>query len=463
MTRNVVDAAAQAAFVTLSGDANPLHTDPLAARRLPFGRVAVHGVHLALLAVDGWAAATGRSPARVRATFRQPVGVGDAIDVEVGAPGAPDAPVRLLVGGRLVADVRVDAGDVTAIDLHAAPPAGEPDVHTWADLAGGGAGLAGSTALSGDPGAIAARFAHVPPRLTAALLALTRVVGMHVPGLHSMLSSFDVTVGDGDGDELAYAVDSLDERFSKMVLRFGGAATGTATAFVRPEPVDPVVDTTGVARDEFVGVRALVVGGSRGLGAAAVQLLAAGGADVRFTFHQGADEAAAVAAHARGAAAFQLDVDRAAADVDAIVDDGWRPTLLAWFASPPIFVGARGSWSDALHARFRHVYVDAFLAAVDALDASGAVELGAILWPSSEAVDAEVPGMAEYADAKRMGEAACDALLAQRPWLHVDRPRLPRMRTDQTASFVPVDADDPVPHVLAALRRLAPWAAGARG
>ena len=109
------------------------------------------------------------------------------------------------------------------------------------------------------------------------------------------------------------------------------------------------------------------------------------------------------------------------------------------------------------------MYVDAFLAAIDALESLGAGGPAAILWPSSEAVDVEVPGMAEYADAKRSGEAACDALLAPRPWLHVDRPRFPRLRTDQTASFVPVDAEGPVPHVLAALRRLAPWAAGAQG
>ena len=72
-----VDAAAQAAFVALSGDANPLHTDPLAARRLPFGRVAVHGVHLALLALDAWGGAGGSAPGHVRATFRRPVGVDD--------------------------------------------------------------------------------------------------------------------------------------------------------------------------------------------------------------------------------------------------------------------------------------------------------------------------------------------------------------------------------------------------
>ena len=61
----VVDEAAHEAFVALSGDRNPIHVDPIAARRLPFGRRAVHGVHLA--------ARRARSPRRrdrPRATAR---------------------------------------------------------------------------------------------------------------------------------------------------------------------------------------------------------------------------------------------------------------------------------------------------------------------------------------------------------------------------------------------------------
>jgi hypothetical protein len=449
VTRSVVDAAGQAAFVTLSGDANPLHADPLAARRLPFGRVAVHGVHLALLAADAWAAVSGGTPMRLRATFRHPVGLDDPIDVEV---GPSDATVRLRVGGRLVADVRVESGTVEPIELLPAPPHGEPAARGWGDLPGVG----GSTPLVGDPAMISSRFPHVPPRTVAALLAVTRVVGMHAPGLHSMLSSFDVTVV-GDEPELAYHVESLDDRFSRVVLSVGGAATGTVVAFVRPAPIDPLADTDAVAPGEFAGVRALVVGGSRGLGAFAVQLLAAGGADVRFTFHRGGGDAAVVAARAPGATAYQLDVDEIDDGLARVVSDGWRPTLLAWFASPPIFVGARGEYSDQLHERFRQVYVEAFLTAVAALGPDTGLT---ILWPSSEAVDADLPGMAEYADAKHAGEVACDLLLDRHPGLRIDRPRFPRLRTDQTASFVPTDVADPGPHVLAALRRLAPWASG---
>lgn len=437
-----VDAAAQTAFVALSGDANPLHTDPLTARRLPFGRVAVHGVHLALLALDAWgAAADGASPGRVRATFRQPVGIDDEFDMAVDG-----GTVRLTVDGRLVADVRIDPA--TAIPEPVLGTLGDPRgpvERSIEELAGRTGGLA----LAGDAAAMSARFRRVPVAITATLLAVTRLVGMDVPGLHSMLSSFDL-VFDGDVRDLTYAVTDVDDRFSKAVVTIDGAGVrGTVVAFVRPAPADQIVDTGEVVPGEFAGVRALVVGGSRGLGAAAVQLLAAGGADVRFTYLHGTDDAARVAAAAPVSSAHRFDVTDSAG-LDAITADGWHPTLLAWFASPPIFVGARGVYSEPLFERFRSVYVDAFLGAVGRL---GPEHLDAVLWPSSEAVDG-VPGMAEYGDAKRLGEAAADALGRQHPHLRVRAPRFPRLRTDQTASFVPVDDDEPAPHVLAALRAL---------
>ena len=46
----------QFAFAALSGDSNPLHLDPVAARRTMIGAVVVHGVHLLLWGLDRLAA-----------------------------------------------------------------------------------------------------------------------------------------------------------------------------------------------------------------------------------------------------------------------------------------------------------------------------------------------------------------------------------------------------------------------
>ncbi len=372
-----------AGFVVLSGDANPLHTDALAARRLPFGRVTVHGVHLALDTLERLVAITDDVPSRVSATFRQPVGVGDVVTTEFDTDDLV-ATARLTVDGRVVADLRIDlrrdqriAGATPLGDTRLAPlTTGRAAAERRLDDL---AGRSGSVPLQGDPAAIAECFPRLVDRLTgvtvAEFLAATRLIGMEVPGLHSLLSSFDVTIGTPQAPlrtSLGFRVDNVDERFSRVEIGIDGPTIrGTAIAFVRPAPVDQIIDTSTVTPGEFVGVRALVVGGSRGLGAAAVQLLAAGGADVRFTYRCGADDAALVTAASAPTASRSTPPAR---------PQRWRR---AWVRSlttvgcPGTSPGSRphrsssegaDAYSDTLFERFRRVYVDTFVSVTGQLD-----------------------------------------------------------------------------------------------
>lgn len=90
--------------------------------------------------------------------------------------------------------------------------------------------------------------------------------------------------------------------------------------------------SAGEFAGEFAGRTALVTGGGRGIGAAVALRLAAGGADVAFTYQADADSAAAVADKIRGcgrralpipadsgdAAAIQNAVDRTAAELGGL-------------------------------------------------------------------------------------------------------------------------------------------------
>jgi acyl dehydratase len=446
----VVDEQAHAAFVELSGDRNPLHVDPVAARRLPFGRVAVHGMHLVLDTLDRIGAETSLAPRRVRATFRHPVGVGDPLTTTIELDG-DRAHARVMVDVWTAADIDVELGapalSGTAEQRSVREVFGdvfgdEPEVHDIETLAGVAGSIIVRTADAG-------RFAAVSPHVTAELLALTRLVGMHVPGLRSVLSSIDLTIGSGSAEALQYRVVKLDWRFSQVVLEVsGGAVTGTLTAFVRPQPVQPSLGDVRPRSGEFAGQRWLVVGGSRGLGATAVLLLDAGGAEVIFTYHQGVADADALAARTTGAGALRLDLEQ---EADEAIGElaAWRPTHLAYMASPPIFVGAAGTYSNALFERFRAFYVDRFIDVIAALDGAA---LRGVLWPSSQVIEHPTPGTAEYADAKRVGEQACRDLAAARPHLIVANPRFGRLLTDQTTSYVPVEFGDAPTEVLHALR-----------
>ncbi len=69
---------------------------------------------------------------------------------------------------------------------------------------------------------------------------------------------------------------------------------GTIKAFCRPKPQNQenyLSLKNQVDRDEFAAQRALIIGGSRGLGEVTAKLLAVRGADVKITYQQGKEDA----------------------------------------------------------------------------------------------------------------------------------------------------------------------------
>jgi 3-oxoacyl-[acyl-carrier protein] reductase len=93
---------------------------------------------------------------------------------------------------------------------------------------------------------------------------------------------------------------------------------------------------------DLSGKRALVTGGSRGIGAATARLLASAGADVALTYHTSADAAAAVLRDVRGLGRRALAHGGDLAD-PAVVDE-LTELLRSEFGGLDIFVANAGVW-----------------------------------------------------------------------------------------------------------------------
>jgi hypothetical protein len=433
-----------------------------------FGAPVVHGIHCLLWALDIWSRDCPLSVGirSIHANFKRSIRLGDAVTCSGITDRAGDAQLHLLVDGSVSTKVKIhwQPSPIQSSNLFTAgfPPRREPRVLAISDAEN----ASGTVPLYLEPEGVARLFPHLlgtaSPLQLAQLLATTRLVGMECPGLYSFYSSLEVhfQTDENTAPVLSYNVTKLDARYGVAMMGIASPnATGAVTAFFRPPPYNQI--SSGALQDivdgrEFAGQRALVIGGSRGLGEVTAKLLSAGGADVKLTYHQGAADARRVVAEITStggrAACVPLDVLDHAARIDDVVDGQWTPTHLYYLASPFISRGRAGGFSGPLFQTFCDYYVLGFSRLFQQLCLRG---LTRVFYPSTVFIDELPADMSEYAAAKIAGEELCRFLEKAYPGIILHKPRLPRMATDQTVSFVPGGNQDPVPVLLEHLRNMA--------
>jgi hypothetical protein len=474
----VFSAEHQARFAAVSGDFNPMHMDPIAARRTLAGAPVVHGVHTLLWLLDAIAGQHADLPPAVslKARFRKMVYVGDEVEARI-HPG-PTLRAEAMIDGVEAVSVSLGFGGARtspAVDFGAAmdpgattePLPSSPLALSLQQLPGrkGRVRFASPAAAELFPRAAAYLGA---PRVNA-LACTSALVGMVVPGLHSMFGGLNVrlTPAVDAADALDYAVLSVDERFRlvRVAVR-GGALEGTLDALCRPPPAQQAsmaILAANVRRGEFAGTSALIVGGSRGLGEVTAKLIAAGGGRVVLTYRRGQDDAAAVGAEITGAGgqAEILPYDAlqpAAAQLERLGD---VPTQAYYFATPPIARRKRGLCDPQRLEEFNRYYATGFLDLAQALLQRQPAGVN-LFYPSTVYIDERPAELTEYAMAKAAGEVLCAEMGRVMPGVRVLVRRLPRLPTDQTGSILPLETADPIEVMLAVIRDLHGASAGVR-
>ena len=439
------DESAQRKFAKLSGDFNPLHMDHVVARRTIFGARVCHGIHILLFCLDGLSAQSKRrlgGLCKISVSFGQPIYLDDEVTVEWTEGKRCQLKGVGYVSGRNVIRITADFSNKYRcrpnLALPHTPERLDPDSPNIQEMAD----CEGALTLHYDHKLGRSLFPNLEKTLSvdeiASLLATTKLVGMHCPGLHSIYSGLVLersaaAPSTGNG-RLHYSVRKWEPRLNYLEISATASGLyGVVKTVRRPEPITQpqITELTAIVQpDEFKHQKALIIGGSRGLGELAAKLLVVGGADVTVTYAHGMEDAARVELECATSG-----YDLHACKFDITDPDSYELPLdwnyLYYFASPKIRANANPI-NETMLAQFCEFYVVGLKKLVDRAGEA----LTHIFYPSTVFIDQNASGFLEYILAKSMGEELVYQFANTRG-LTVYTPRLPALETDQTVSIVP--------------------------
>ncbi len=332
-------------FGAASHDRNPLHLSDAYARRTPYGERVVYGVLGAIAALANAAERPGLALSSVNITFRHPLfaGVDYRIEVDESADGMDR--IRILDGRRLMMTAAMTFGNDVA----------HPAMPSISGIASRSESV--DRSLDETVEGLEARGLYAPsaPDLErlidrwqvsnrgvasygwAALLWCSYLVGMELPGLRALFWSLDLRIHlQNSGPQVPFAYRATVARSNKQLeyvdveaelsAAEGPFASAKLRAFVRRE--SPSSNPAALERllprsARLCGKVAVVIGGSRGLGAAIVQALALQGCAVLATYRESVADAERV----------KTSVDRLPGTVEMIqgdaADEAWCRGVLS--------------------------------------------------------------------------------------------------------------------------------------
>jgi NAD(P)-dependent dehydrogenase (short-subunit alcohol dehydrogenase family) len=294
-------------FAEASGDRNPLHLSEVFARRTPYGRCICHGALVTIAALGSVGPDELRHVQGLNVQFKQPVFPQESYAVRLLDSQGGMTRVEVSGRGRVAAiiDVTADPAEAplpAASDQSAAGDA-SPQRYAFEEAAAidrlereYGCRLDELSTLARDVGA-----SHVPDAILVWLAAASYTVGMLIPGEDALFAGGRlIRASRPASGTLTATVTGADDRTGLLLvdvdLNQGEAgATMSLQTFLRVRV--PAPDQSSIARylapsRELAGRNVLVVGASRGLGAALSGALATQAATVWAGFARSGEQAA---------------------------------------------------------------------------------------------------------------------------------------------------------------------------
>jgi hypothetical protein len=444
----------QEIFGSFSADINPIHVDPVFARRTISGECIVHGIHGVMWALEYVLKKYNLHISRFEAEFLKPITLGQevvcSIDLEQG---------RILLEYEKTTFTRIQFTSSENlipqnIELQKIPRLLQAEDRTFSNCSSSATQMFG---FSGDEALATILF----PKLIQSfglvfvceLAATSEIVGMRIPGLHSLFSGIEVTYTRSNNNHPVFKTIQADERIGLLNLSVEATSlTASVRAFFRTPPTEsPTIFEIekSILKNEFSGVRALIVGGSRGLGELTAKIISAGGGEVTITYHTGRSDAESVQKQINEFGGV-CNVAHLTADGDFIIHAS-NFNQIYFFATPKIAAESASSDNSKIYESYHKVYVQAFERLCSVFVDSD-IKIS-VFYPSTTFLDSDKHSFPSYARAKLEGEELCEKIMKTTN-IKILAPRLPRLETDQTLSIYKSKFPDPVEVFLPYIREM---------
>ena len=190
----------QLRFAQLSGDFNPIHIDPVYARRLIYGKAVVHGIQSLLWTIEEWLKIIEARHIhfdKLTVSFNRPVGIDERVKMHVGLSDENSTELYLQNRGMVAMKAKIEWHSCDKHDdFDAIPDYSPPHIRSHDLPKDSLLGKEERFDLMVERGKFLALFptchAKISVQQYASLLTTTRIVGVHCPGLNSVFQELSL-------------------------------------------------------------------------------------------------------------------------------------------------------------------------------------------------------------------------------------------------------------------------------
>jgi hypothetical protein len=268
----------------------------------------------------------------------------------------------------------------------------------------------------------------------AELCELSYIVGMIYPGLNSLFSSFQLKFQNSISCKPNFFIKNFDNRFNlATIMVLGNSLSASVDAFFTPSKEIFLSHTMNgiISNNKCKGIRALIIGGSKGLGAEMAKLISQSQGIVTLTY---ANDKASAERLSNFFKTNNINIEVINFDcTDSALDLNFLSKFdhIYYFATPRIQMNRNKQFNSKLQAIYHKIYVEAFDKICEfCLKHYKDMKL---FYPSSSFIDNQIKGYDLYIQEKLNGENVCE--MYNSLGLRVYHQRLPKMLTQQSQSL----------------------------